>query len=407
MKIGQISFFRMSSPVERPYGSPELGSKYQGQSEPTASAFHRDFDDRPEAAAGLTPMAHRTTPSTGGRTSAAGRASRWSRRARSDRTPARSSGRCRGSLWERLVDRRDRPRAPRSSRRSTACWSRRRPGASSSRPASASGSTRSRARCAAYEGTPIVPALRAAGFEPGVRRRRGDEPPPLRPRRRPAARRRRRGPSRGRGSSPSASEWEIALGDNSRARRPPTTSRSCGSSRTGARAGWADGEVELLPGVSVVPTGGHSAGHQAIVVRGGGPGGRTLGVLRRPVHAAVEREPALGHRVRRLPARLGRGEGGAVRAGPPTRAGSSSSPTSRRTPVGRLVRRIGTASASSRPERRRPARAPGRSSRRGRLGVVSATGRRPAGPRTARRPRRGPASPPPSRGRSPRPEPRR
>jgi dCTP deaminase len=43
MKIGQISFFKMSSPVERPYGSPELGSKYQGQSEPTASAFHRDF----------------------------------------------------------------------------------------------------------------------------------------------------------------------------------------------------------------------------------------------------------------------------------------------------------------------------------------------------------------------------
>ncbi len=43
MKIGQISFFKMSSPVERPYGSPSLGSKYQGQSEPTASAFHRDF----------------------------------------------------------------------------------------------------------------------------------------------------------------------------------------------------------------------------------------------------------------------------------------------------------------------------------------------------------------------------
>lgn len=43
MRIGQISFFRMSSAVERPYGSPELGSKYQGQSEPTASAFHRDF----------------------------------------------------------------------------------------------------------------------------------------------------------------------------------------------------------------------------------------------------------------------------------------------------------------------------------------------------------------------------
>jgi len=45
MKIGQISFFKMSSPVDRPYGSPDLGSKYQGQSEPTASAFHRDFDN--------------------------------------------------------------------------------------------------------------------------------------------------------------------------------------------------------------------------------------------------------------------------------------------------------------------------------------------------------------------------
>ena len=40
--------------------------------------------------------------------------------------------------------------------------------------------------------------------------------------------------------------------------------------------GWAEGERELLPGVSVVPTGGHSAGHQAIVVRGSGPRGRTL-----------------------------------------------------------------------------------------------------------------------------------
>ena len=44
MRIGQISFFRMSSAVERPYGSPELRSRYQGQKEPTASAFHRDFD---------------------------------------------------------------------------------------------------------------------------------------------------------------------------------------------------------------------------------------------------------------------------------------------------------------------------------------------------------------------------
>src|SRR5512135_2558301 len=44
MRIGQISFFGMSSPVERPYGSSGLGSKYQDQSEPTASAFHEDFE---------------------------------------------------------------------------------------------------------------------------------------------------------------------------------------------------------------------------------------------------------------------------------------------------------------------------------------------------------------------------
>jgi deoxycytidine triphosphate deaminase len=44
MRIGQISFFTMSSPVERPYGSKGLGSRYQGQSTPTASGAYRDFE---------------------------------------------------------------------------------------------------------------------------------------------------------------------------------------------------------------------------------------------------------------------------------------------------------------------------------------------------------------------------
>lgn len=43
MKIGQISFLRLTTPAERLYGAPELGSKYQGQNEPTASRSHRDF----------------------------------------------------------------------------------------------------------------------------------------------------------------------------------------------------------------------------------------------------------------------------------------------------------------------------------------------------------------------------
>ena len=43
MKIGQISFYQMTTAAERPYGSSELGSKYQGQFGPTASRSHQDF----------------------------------------------------------------------------------------------------------------------------------------------------------------------------------------------------------------------------------------------------------------------------------------------------------------------------------------------------------------------------
>ena len=43
MRIAQISFIEMTTPVDRPYGSPELGSKYQGQTGPTASRISREF----------------------------------------------------------------------------------------------------------------------------------------------------------------------------------------------------------------------------------------------------------------------------------------------------------------------------------------------------------------------------
>jgi len=45
MRIGQISFLRLTTPAERLYGSPSLGSKYQGQTEPTPSRMHRDYRD--------------------------------------------------------------------------------------------------------------------------------------------------------------------------------------------------------------------------------------------------------------------------------------------------------------------------------------------------------------------------
>ena len=43
MKIGQISFERMTTPADAPYGSGALGSKYQGQRGPTPSRYYRNF----------------------------------------------------------------------------------------------------------------------------------------------------------------------------------------------------------------------------------------------------------------------------------------------------------------------------------------------------------------------------
>jgi dCTP deaminase len=44
MKIGQISFQRLTSPAEVPYGDKRLGSRYRGQTDPTASRYHADFE---------------------------------------------------------------------------------------------------------------------------------------------------------------------------------------------------------------------------------------------------------------------------------------------------------------------------------------------------------------------------
>ena len=43
MKIGQISFIRMTTPAEHPYGSKEVGSKYQGQVGPRPSRYWENF----------------------------------------------------------------------------------------------------------------------------------------------------------------------------------------------------------------------------------------------------------------------------------------------------------------------------------------------------------------------------
>ena len=126
-----------------------------------------------------------------------------------------------------------------------------------------------------YAGDPILPALRRAGFDPGtvdivaMSHLHFDHAGGL------LDADGRRGFERARIVAQRA-EWEMALGDNPRlvASYDQPELRLV---RDWGAEGWADGEREILPGVSVVPTGGHSAGHQAIVVRGGGDGGRTLG----------------------------------------------------------------------------------------------------------------------------------
>ena len=45
MKIGQISFIRMTSPVDNPYGGGGLSSKYQGDTDPTPSRYHLELTD--------------------------------------------------------------------------------------------------------------------------------------------------------------------------------------------------------------------------------------------------------------------------------------------------------------------------------------------------------------------------
>jgi glyoxylase-like metal-dependent hydrolase (beta-lactamase superfamily II) len=125
-----------------------------------------------------------------------------------------------------------------------------------------------------YEGPAILPALAQAGFDPGsvdivalshlhfdhaggLLRADGSK---AFPRAHIVAQR---------------AEWDIALDGNSRivASYDQPELRLV---RDWGAEGWLDGEREILPGVSVVPTGGHSKGHQAVVIRGGGAGGRRL-----------------------------------------------------------------------------------------------------------------------------------
>jgi dCTP deaminase len=46
MRIAQLSFMTLTTPADNPYGSGSLGSKYQGQAEPTPSRYYLNFTER-------------------------------------------------------------------------------------------------------------------------------------------------------------------------------------------------------------------------------------------------------------------------------------------------------------------------------------------------------------------------
>ena len=62
-------------------------------------------------------------------------------------------------------------------------------------------------------------------------------------------------------------EWEFAMGSNLRLQASYEQDELRLVEPVGL-AGAADGTAEVLPGVQVIRTGGHSGGHQAVVVRG-------------------------------------------------------------------------------------------------------------------------------------------
>lgn len=45
MKIGQLSFVQLTEPAEHPYGSGQIGSKYQGQKGPVPSRYWKNFEE--------------------------------------------------------------------------------------------------------------------------------------------------------------------------------------------------------------------------------------------------------------------------------------------------------------------------------------------------------------------------
>ena len=249
MKIGQISFFKMSSAVDRPYGSPELGSKYQGQSEPTASAFHRDFSNG--RGAGEAPARSRSPSHAAER-----------RRRLAARPRRRHDGRPRPGGHVPVRRRRpvragaadplgplvtDEIDAENRLLQALNCLLIETPAGRVLVETGIGDRVDDKTRdMRGYEGPCDRAGAADRRLRPRDRRRRRDEPPPLRPRRRPPRGRRRRGRSRAPRSSPSGPSG-TSPSATTRGSSRATSSPSSSSSATGARTAGPTASARSCP----------------------------------------------------------------------------------------------------------------------------------------------------------------
>ena len=243
MRIGQISFFRMTQPgraaVRVARSSARSTRASPSRPRPRSTATSTRAPDRRSEGGGADGDQRRRRLARP--TSAAGRRRARPGRARSGPTPARSFGPVPWVLWGALV--------------AEASWTTNRrllqalncllietpAGRVLVETGIGERVDEKTRRCAATRARRIVPGAASGRVRPGIGRRRGDEPPPLRPRRRPAPGRRVAGVPAGEDRRPAR-----RVGD--RARRQPAPRRLLRPA--GAAAGRATGAPRAGPTAS-------------------------------------------------------------------------------------------------------------------------------------------------------------
>ena len=299
MKIGQISFQRLSSPVERAYGDPALGSRYRGQTDPTASRYFADFERDAPGAAGdpVTEPLYAITPPSEARVFAGGVRVRIVRAGWFRPDAGGFFGVVPQALWTRFAqtDERGRIRARLNLLLVEAGGKRILVETGTGVGMSdknrdikgVEGGTRPRP-CARWARTRRPRLRRGQPFALRPRRRHGRDGWPAGVSECPLRRATRRGAGRARGRAPAGRDHG---------------SDQLDAIQAAGQLAEVHGEVELVEGVTVTRTGSATWGSQAVLLGGAGARARRRAMLDSHPLAAPR---ALDECLRRLPDRGGR-----------------------------------------------------------------------------------------------------